>query len=95
MTVVNVHIKAKSLGAGVDYHFNTANKFVPYVGGKLSWLDVDLGGMSDDDWSWQVQAGIKHFVADNVAIKYEVSYMEFDDLDLDGFTFGVGLSFFF
>ncbi len=97
---VDIELEALMVGAGVDYHFMTSSQFVPYVGGALHWVDVDMdtnvGGQGgDDDWAWEVHAGIKHFVARNVAIKYQVSYIEYDDLDLDGINLAVGLSFFF
>lgn len=88
--------EALTLGAGADYHFMTRSPFVPYVGGGLRWVDVDVDGLgSDDDWAWEVRAGAKQFITRNVAIKYQAAYFEFDDLDLDGFNLSVGLSFFF
>lgn len=84
------------LGAGVDYHFMTQTQLVPYVGGALHWVDVKVGGLgSEDDWAFDVHAGLKQFVSQNVAIKYEVSYLKFDEMDLDGINVSVGLSFFF
>ena len=88
-------LEALMVGGGVDYHFNTQSQFVPYVGAALHWVDVDVAGGGDDDWAWEAHAGLKQFVARNVAIKYQVSYIEFDDLDLDGMMVNVGLSFFF
>lgn len=90
------HLDAKMFGAGVDYHFATDSAFVPYVGGGFHWVDVGVGGLgSDDDWAWEARAGLKHFVADNVAFKYQLSYIDFDEIELDGWTVSAGIAFFF
>jgi opacity protein-like surface antigen len=88
-------LRALMLGAGVDYHFMTRTPLVPYVGAGLHWVDLKSGGAGSDDWAWDVHAGLKQFVSQNVAIKYEVSYLKFDDFDLKGINVSVGLSFFF
>lgn len=101
LTYLDAEIEGDSLdaimvGGGADYHFNTQSTFVPFVGAGISWVDVDVGGLGGgDDFAWEVRAGAKQFVAENVAIKYQVSYLEFDDLDLDGVNVNIGLSFFF
>ena len=95
LDVAGSDLTARSIGVGADFHFATTTALVPYVGAGLNWVDADFGFGSDDDWSWQVRGGLKQFVANNVALKYEVSYTSYDELDLDGFTVSVGLSFFF
>src|SRR5690606_36343227 len=85
-------MEALMLGAGVDYHFNTDSAMVPFVGAGISWVDVDVDGLGgDDDYAWEARAGIKQFVADNVAVKYQLSYIDFNDLDLSGVRLNVGL----
>lgn len=91
----------------VDYHFNTQSTFVPYIGAAVYYGDfeADVDGMKADadDWAWEVRAGLKQFITDNVAIRYTVSYFETDGvkigndmkLELDGIQLGVGLSVFF
>lgn len=88
-------LRATLLSAAVDYHFNTQARLVPFVGARAHYVRVDVDDLDDDDWAWEVRAGLKHFVADNVAIRYSVSYLQFDKLELDGVSVGVGLSFFF
>lgn len=90
----------------LDYHFNTQSTFVPYVGAALYYGDFevdapDLTG-SMDDWAWEVRAGLKQFIRENVAIRYTVSYLQtsemdigIGDLEIDGFNIGIGLSVFF
>lgn len=88
-------MKALTLGAGLDYHFMTRTQFVPYVGGALRWADFDSGGFDEDDWAWELRAGAKQFLNRNTAIKYQISYLEFDDVRIHGTNFSVGISFFF
>lgn len=89
-------LTATMLGTALDYYFSSDANAIVYIGASAYWVDVDLDGYgSGDDFAWDAHAGIKHFVADNVAIDYRVSYMVFDDLDLDGISLGVGLSFLF
>jgi opacity protein-like surface antigen len=89
-------LKTWLLEAGANFYFNTSGTFHPYVGGGIFLADVDVGGLGDeDDWGWRLRAGIKQFITDNVTIDYEVSYIDFDDLDLDGIMVGAGLGFHF
>ena len=90
----DLDLKATMLGAGADYHFGSGD-ILPYVGAAIYWVDVELEDLSDDDFAWDIHAGLKQFVAENVAIDYRVTYVSFDDLDLDGFSVGFGFSFFF
>lgn len=90
-----VDLSATLLGGAVDYHFNTQSRLVPFIGARAHYVRVDVDDLDDDDWGWEVRAGLKQFVADNVAIRYSVSYLKFDKLELDGISAGVGLSFFF
>lgn len=89
-------LTATMLGSAIDYYFGSDANAIVYIGAGAYWVDVDLEGLgSGDDFAWDAHAGIKHFVADNVALDYRISYMVFDDLDLDGISFGIGLSFLF
>src|SRR5690606_21070988 len=91
--IEDMGLDALMLGAGIDYHFMPRSEFVPFVGGSIRWVDVDVDGLGgDDDFAWEIRGGAKQFLARNVAIKYQVSYLEFDDLDLDGIIVSVGLS---
>lgn len=90
------NLEATLLGIGGDYHFSPNSNFVPYVGGGFNYVDAEMAGFGgDDDWAWEVRAGIKQFLTDNVLVKYEVNYMEFDDLELDGINVSIGLGFVF
>lgn len=90
-------LSAVLLGTGIDYHFATSSGLVPYVGAGAYYAEADLDGDSVDGWAWEVRAGLKQFVAENVAIKYQISYIDFDldDVNIDGINVGVGLAIFF
>lgn len=90
-----VDISATLLGVTFDAHFNTDSSFVPYAGAGFYYVDAELDGLNDDDTAWEIRAGIKQFIAENVAINYGISYMEFTDLELDGVSAVLGLSVFF
>lgn len=92
--VEGVDIDAVLASGGVDYHFNTQSDFVPFVGGALYFGYADFAGNDGDDWGWEVRAGLKQFIRENIAIRYTVSYMNFDELELDGISVGVGLAIF-
>lgn len=82
------------LGAGVDYHFNTQSNFVPYVGASIFWGEYDYG-TTFDDFAGEVRGGIKQFLTDNVALKYQVFYRAYDKADSEDLGVGLGLSYFF
>ena len=94
--VLGEDLTAVMLGTAADYHFNTQSTFVPFVGAAFYYVDVDVDGLgSDNDWAWEARAGVKQFVAENVAITYKLAYMDFDELEMDGITVSLGLSFLF
>ncbi len=82
-----------ALRAGADWHFGKrGSAFVPYVGAGVAWVRVDADGVGDeDDFAWDVHAGVRQYVGDRVVIKYEAAYRSFDELDLDGFSVSVGI----
>jgi hypothetical protein len=90
-------LSATGLSAGVDFNFRSGSAaFVPYVGAGVSWMNVDVEGVGDDDdWAWEARAGFRHYVGDRVVLKYQVAYQKFNDIDLDGVTatIGIGLRF--
>ena len=89
-------LEATMLGVGGDFHFSPESDFVPYVGAGINWVDSEINGIAgDDDFAWEVRAGLKQFLTGNVLLKYEINYMEFDDMDMDGINVSVGLGFVF
>ena len=59
------------LGGFAEYHFDMATMTVPYVGFRLAYIDYDV----DTTFGYGLTAGVKHFIADNVAIDIALQYM--------------------
>ncbi len=74
-----------------NYHFNTASTFVPYVG--VNGAYADLGGDLDSDITYGVQAGVKAFFTEDVALKVEVRRGL--KSDFESTIINAGLSIFF
>jgi len=58
------------LGGFAEYHFDMATMTVPYVGFRLAYVDYDV----DTTFQYGPRAGVKHFIADNVAIDIALQY---------------------
>lgn len=90
-------LEAWSAGIGADWHFGDRSAgFSPYIGAGVSWANVDIEGVGDDnDFAWDVHAGVRQYVDERVVIRYQGGYQQYSDLDLDGFfvTVGIGLRF--
>ena len=84
------------LGVGIEYHFSPEGDLVPFAGVTFDFADINVGGLGDDeDWAWDVHLGVKQFLRENVIVKYQVGYIDFDDFDIDGVNVSVGLGFVF
>jgi hypothetical protein len=87
------------LMAGADYHFMTDRDMVPYVGayGGGVFADADFAGLDDSTtgFVFDIHAGLKQFVAANVAIDYRISYqyMEIEDVTLSNLMAMIGINF--
>lgn len=75
----------------VDYHFQPEAEFVPFVGGGAGWVNVERDRRDREDWYWTAHVGIKQQLNRTTALKYQLGYFEYADLDLRGvsLTFGV------
>ncbi len=78
-----------------DLHLATSGDFVPYVGAGAGWLRIERNSRSSEDWFWTAHAGIKQYLARDTALKYEIGYTEYGDLDLSGVTVSIGICFLF
>ena len=79
-------------GLGViDYHFQPDATFTPFVGAGAGWVNVELESRDREDWYWTAHVGVKQQLNRTTALKYQVGYLDYGDLDLRGvaFTFGV------
>ncbi|MGA0334302.1 MAG: outer membrane beta-barrel protein [Kiritimatiellia bacterium] len=65
-----------SLGAYVQYLFETQTYLLPYIGTGLgmSSLDVD-GGQSESGVDFKLLTGLKYFLADNVSLNTEIYFV--------------------
>lgn len=63
-------------GAGVfgELNFDSGSSTVPFVGVDASYLNSDIGGVEDDAVEVTGSAGVKLFVAENVAISVQANY---------------------
>ena len=88
------------IGAAVDWHFLTQSNFVPYIGAGAAYGNIDVGNLGDevdsvsrDDFVFQLRGGAKQFVAQNIAIRYQVEWNKGENLESLGLS--LGLSTFF
>jgi hypothetical protein len=57
-----------------EYHFRVGNAFVPYVGLELGWSQSQFGDFDESALVYGPRAGLKYFMADNVALAFEAAY---------------------
>jgi opacity protein-like surface antigen len=94
--VEGIDVSAAGGMLGANYLFAPQNQIVPYVGAGVTYVYADFDGeIDDDDWAWEVRGGFKQYVRENVAVKYQVSYQQFDKLELDGVAASIGMVFSF
>lgn len=82
------------LGA-VDFHFNPTATFVPYVGAGAAYTRVQIEDDSDSDWCWNAHVGLKQTLRPDTAIKYQLTYFDHADFDIQGFAATIGVSWMF
>jgi opacity protein-like surface antigen len=83
-----------ALGA-IDYHFNPTARFVPYLGIGAAYTRVQIDDDSDYDWCWNAHVGLKQTIRPDTAIKYQVTYFDHADFDIQGIGASIGISFLF
>ena len=91
--------------AGVDYHFMTKEKIVPYVGvyGGLDFQLSGAGGSSEVGGLVDVHAGMKQFVGERTSIDYRLSYQYIEigsstgggDLSINAILITIGVTYAF
>lgn len=93
-----------SIGAGADYLFQSGMDFIPYVGGDLliSFSKVDMqsdydygedSSTTDTSLGFDIHAGLKQFIADHIALNYELRYqMDSSDSGIKWLIFTIGLN---
>ena len=63
------------LGGFVEYHFDMATMTVPYIGARFVYADYDNLVTDEGALEYGPRVGVKHFIADNVAIDIALQYM--------------------
>lgn len=81
-------VDATILSGGVRYHGEASDSYQPFVGANLSYYDI----LSEDDWGWDVQIGLKQLVSDSASIDWTVSYGETDEFEIETLSVAVGVS---
>ena len=87
-------------GVAVDYHFRTETDFVPYIGigGSYGSIDVgdlgeEVGDITEDDFVVQARIGIKQFITENIAVRYQIDWNQGDNTESLGASFGLATYF--
>ena len=70
-----VDLKAWQLGGFVEHHFDMATMTVPYIGARVGYLKAELGSWDESAFVYGPRVGIKHFIADNVAVDIGLEFM--------------------
>ena len=99
----NADYRATEYNLVSEYHFDPGWLFIPYVGVELGWRRSKFGSIRDSGAIYGPRAGIKYFLADNVAIDVVISYKtSTDDVYISDFksennkiAFGFGLRIMF
>lgn len=57
-----------------EYHLRRASRLVPYIGLGVGWRSSHFGKLEESALVYGPRAGVKYFLADNVALDFEVTY---------------------
>lgn len=66
--------RMRELGLAGEYHFLRAARVVPYLGPVLGWRSSHFGDLEESGLTYGAGAGLKLFLADNVALDLGVTY---------------------
>lgn len=79
--------RTTELGVAGEYHFLRRRSLVPYLGFGLGWRSTEFADLTTRGLTYGPRAGIKLFLADNVALDFEVVYrLSGDDLFVNDFV---------
>ena len=68
--------RAREADIASEYHFDIGLVLVPYVGGELGWRRSKWASDVESGAIYGLRAGLKYFIADNVAIDFAFSYKQ-------------------
>ena len=79
--------RTTELGGAAEYHFLRRRSLVPYLGLGLGWRSTEFADLTTRGLTYGPRAGVKLFLADNVALDFEVVYrLSGDDLFVNDFV---------
>ncbi len=61
-------------GLADEYHFRRDSRLVSYLGAGLGWHSSHFGKIEELALAYGPRAGLKVFIADNVALDFELTY---------------------
>lgn len=65
--------RSSELGLAVEWHLG-GSRFVPYLGAGVGWRRTDFALLDESAVVYGPRAGLKIFLADNVALDFEVTH---------------------
>jgi opacity protein-like surface antigen len=79
--------RTSEFGVAGEAHLAEGGKLVPYVGAGLGWRSTHFGDFEESGLVYGPRAGLKYFLADNVALDLEVTYkLGAQDVFINDFT---------
>jgi opacity protein-like surface antigen len=67
--------RTSALGLAAEYHFPLGGALVPYGGLGIGWRRSHFNKLEESGFVYGPRAGIQYFLADNVALDLELTYM--------------------
>lgn len=66
--------RMKGFDVAAEYHLDLGNALVPYLGAGIGWVSSEFGNTKESGLVYGPRAGLKYFLADNVALGLDVVY---------------------
>jgi opacity protein-like surface antigen len=66
--------RMKGFDLAAEYHLDFGSAFVPYLGAGIGWVSSEFGKTKESGLVYGPRAGLKYFLADNVALGLDVVY---------------------
>ncbi len=87
-------------GLGADFYFTQeGGNWATYIGASLLYIDQELestalsSDLSGDETGFEARVGIIYFITEAVAFDTRLRYLDIDDFDVTGISFGLALWF--
>ncbi|MBP2675521.1 MAG: hypothetical protein H6Q84_2361 [Deltaproteobacteria bacterium] len=85
------------IGPQVTYNISIDPKLSFFVNGGIGYASYDWGSADADGWGFRFGGGVKYFIIPSVAVVGQLRYtwMDLDEVEIDEFNMGIGLSVLF